>query len=147
VLIILAILLLFASAAGGLASDDVKDRVQYDVSAEKVFIGEVHDKANLFEGRMYFTLWTHSGVFAVEMGPKEFVEKSGFRLQRGQIVTVVGMPVVIGNREMVIAREITRTGAVFVARDRNGHPLWEKNRPVQMDPEVGNSGIPACEEL
>jgi len=56
----------------------------------------------------------------IEIGPKEFVERSGFKFSSGQIMSVVGMPIVISHREMVLAREITTGDSVFVVRDRNG---------------------------
>jgi hypothetical protein len=115
----------------------------YDPLAEKVFAGTVHDKPTLFEGRMYFTLWTNNGAVAVEIGPKEFVERSGFKLRAGQTVTVVGMRIVVGNRDMILAREITTGDSVFLVRDRNGEPIWELDRPIQMDPEVADK-VPVC---
>jgi hypothetical protein len=134
----------FATAAGAVAADDFPDRVQYDVKAERVFVGTVHDKPNEFEGRMYFTLWTSTGIVAVEIGPKEFVTRSGFKFEPRQVVTVVGMPIVLGNREMILAREITIRGSAFVVRDRDGHPRWKADLPVQMDPEVGETNLPVC---
>jgi hypothetical protein len=144
VLITTAILLLVPTAAGAFAADGLPDGVQYDLTAEQVFIGVVHDNPSEFEGHMYFTLWTSNGMVAVEIGPKEFLERSGFRLAARQLVTVVGMPIVISNREMVLAREITIRGSVFLVRDRNGQPRWKIDRPIQMDPEVGDNSIPVC---
>jgi hypothetical protein len=143
-LITAALVLLLATAAGALAADRVRDRVQYDPNAEQVFVGSIHDKPTLFEGRMYVTLWTSNGAVAVEIGEKEFVERSRFKLGLGQMVTVIGMPIVISHREMVLAREITIDGSVFVVRDRNGEPLWEMDRPIQMDPAVGDNRLPVC---
>jgi hypothetical protein len=137
-----AIVLFFATAAA--ATDDSRGQMQYDVKAERVFVGAVHEKPGLFEGRLYFTLWTRHGVVVVEVGPQEFVQQGGFKLEAGQMVTVVGMPVVVDNREMVLAREITRGGSVFRVRDRNGQPMWEKDRPIEMDPELGDVSMPVC---
>jgi hypothetical protein len=72
------------------------------------------------------------------------VWSSGFKLGSGQMVTVVGMPIVISHREMVLAREVTIRGSVFVVRDRNGEPMWEMDRPIQMDPDVGDNSLPVC---
>jgi hypothetical protein len=143
-LITAAIVLLLGTAAGALVLDRVRDRMQYDPKAEQVFVGTVHDKPMLFEGRMYFTLWTSNGAVAVEIGPKEFVERSGFKPGSGQMVTVVGMRVVLSTREMVLARVITLGGSIFVVRDRNGEPMWDMDRPVQMDPAVGDNSLPVC---
>jgi hypothetical protein len=143
-LITTAIVLLLGTAAGALAVDRVRDRMQYDPKAERVFVGTIHDKPTLFDGRMYFTLWASYGAVAVEIGPKEFVERSGFKLGSGEMVTVVGMPIVISLREMVLAREITIDGSVFVVRDRNGEPMWEMDRPIQMDPDIGDNSLRVC---
>jgi hypothetical protein len=143
-LITTAIVLLLGTAAGALAADRVRDAVTYDLKAEQVFVGTVHGKPTLFAGRMYFTLWTGSGAVAVEISPKEFVERSGFKLSSGQMISVVGMPIVIGHREMVVAREITIGVSVFVVRDRNGEPMWQMDRPIQMDPEAGAGSLPVC---
>jgi hypothetical protein len=143
-LITTAIVLLLGTAAGALAADRVRDAVTYDLKAEQVFVGTVHGKPTLFAGRMYFTLWTGNGAVAVEIGPKEFVERSGFKLSSGQMISVVGMPIVIGHREMVVAREITIGVSVFVVRDRNGEPMWQMDRPIQMDPDVGAGSPPVC---
>jgi hypothetical protein len=141
---IAALLLLVVAAAGAFAIDEVRDGIQYDVKAEKVFVGAVHDTPSEYQGWMYFTLWTSNGIVAVQMGPKEFVERRGFRIQAGQMVSVIGMHVVVGNRDMVLAREITKTGSVFVVRDRNGRPMWKTERPIEMDPEVGDTEFPVC---
>ena len=138
-----AILLLFATMATALAADS-RDGILYDVSAERVFVGTVHEMPSEFEGWMYFTLWTGDGAVAMQMGPKDFVTRSGFKLKGGQMVTVTGMRIVINHREMVLAREIVARGAVFVARDRSGRPLWESDRPVDMDPDLGVRMIPVC---
>jgi hypothetical protein len=143
-LITTAIVLLLGTAAGALAADRVRDAVTYDLKAEQVFVGTVHGKPTLFAGRMYFTLWTGSGAVAVEIGPKEFVERSGFKLSSGQMISVVGMPIVISHREMVLAREITTGDSVFVVRDRNGEPMWDRDRPIQMDPNAGTCSVPVC---
>ena len=85
-----------------------------------------------------------NGLVAVEIGPKDFVERSGFKFDFGEMVTVMGMPIIMNNREMVLAREITRRGYVLRVRDRNGLPQWQVNRPIQIDPEVGEFDIPVC---
>jgi hypothetical protein len=124
--------------------DRVTDGITYDPPAEQVFVGTVHAKPTLSSGRMYFTLWTRTGAVAVEIGPKDFAERIGLKLTSGQLVTVIGMPIVISPREMVLAREITMGDSVFVVRDRNGHPMWDRDRPIEMDPEAGCISPPVC---
>jgi hypothetical protein len=51
------------------------------------------------------------------------------------MVTVIGMPVVMKEQQVVLAREVRSMNGVLVVRDRVGLPLWEKDRPTLMDPE------------
>jgi hypothetical protein len=139
-----AIVLLSATVLSAAHIDSLFDGIRYEMSAERVFEGVVQERPRLFEGMMYFTMRTGHGLIAVQIGPKDFVERNAFRFQAGQFVNVVGMPVVIGNRETVLAREIRRNGSVFVIRDRSGLPIWEAGRPVEMDPELGENGLPTC---
>jgi hypothetical protein len=143
-LIAAAIVLLSAKAVAAFERDDVLDRVRYDVLAERKFEGVVLDKPRVFDGFMHFTLRTSDAMAVVQIGPKDFVQRSGFKLDAGQTVTVVGMLVVFGDRQIVLAREITNNGSVFVVRDRNGQPLWEMDRPIQMDPKFGDDRDPVC---
>src|SRR5437879_3219029 len=71
----------------------------------------------------------------VQIGPKEFVERTGFKLNTGDMVTVIGMPVVTKEREVLLAREVSSMNGVLLVRDQIGLPLWEKDRPILMDPE------------
>jgi hypothetical protein len=51
------------------------------------------------------------------------------------MLTVIGMPVVIQEREVVLAREVHTMKGVLIVRDQFGAPLWEPRRPFQMDTE------------
>jgi hypothetical protein len=74
-------------------------------------------------------------MMEVQIGPKEFVERSGFKLNTGDMVTVIGMPVVIKERRVILAREVSGMDCLLIVRDQIGLPLWEKDRPIYMDPE------------
>jgi hypothetical protein len=138
------IVLLSATAVAAFERDDVLQRVRYDVSAEREFEGAVVDRPRAFEGFMHFTLRTEDGLVVVQIGPKDFVQRSKFKPEPGQTVTVVGMSVVFADRQMVLAREIRKNGFVFAVRDCNGEPLWETDRPIQMDPKFGEDLDPVC---
>src|SRR6266568_3889547 len=99
-------LFLSATAVGAFDRNDVRDSTRYDVLAERVFTGVVESKAHLLDGLMYFPLRTSRMTLEVQIGPREFVERSGFTLNVGEIVTVVGMPVVVKDRQIILAREI-----------------------------------------
>ena len=107
----------------------------YDVAAERTIEGLVTRTAHSIGGIMHFTLKTANGDLEVQLGPREFVEKSEFKLKLGEMVSVVGVPSMLREREVVFAREVRSNRGVFTLRDRNGEPMWEPNRPIQMDPD------------
>jgi hypothetical protein len=118
-------------------SSDWRDRdvIGYNVLKERTFQGVAVGKGYAIEGLVYFPLKTANVIVDVQIGPEGFVERSGFKLLRGDTVTVIGVPVVINERDVVLAREVSSMRGVLVVRDRMGLPLWEKDRPVPMDPE------------
>ena len=134
VLFAAATVLLGALVVGALDRPD-RDVIGYNVLSERVFKGIVASKGHIIEGLMYFPIRTANTMMEVQIGPKEFVERSGFKLNAGDMVTVIGMPIVMTEREVVLAREVSGMNGVLVVRDRVGLPLWEKDRPTLMDPE------------
>ena len=144
-----AMLLLSAMVAGGALDrrDDVReiDRIRYDVLAEQVYEGTVGSKGHVVDGLMYFALRISDRTVEVQIGPEEFVQRSGFKLKIGEMVTVVGMPLVWKGRDIVLARKVSNMTSVLVVRDRDGYPMWDMKRPVQMDPELPESHL--CEMI
>jgi hypothetical protein len=84
-------------------------------------------------------------MMEVQIGPKEFVERCGFKVTTGEIVTVIGMPVVVKERDVLLAREVRSTNGMLIVRDRFGLPLWESDRPIYMDPERANPLFRVCD--
>jgi hypothetical protein len=72
----------------------------------------------------------------VQIGPEELVARSGLKLKIGEMVTVMGMPLVWNGRYIVLAREVSNMTSVLVVRDRDGYPMWDMNRPIRMAPEL-----------
>ncbi len=107
--------------------------------AERVFEGSVESKENDVEGLLYFAFKTADDIMEVQIGPKEFVKRSGFKLKPGGMFTVLGVQVVVKARKILLAREVRTTSAVFVVRDHDGQPMWNTDRPIQMDTEFPES--------
>jgi hypothetical protein len=106
------------------------DAIGYNVLAERMFEGTVTSKGHIIEGLMYFPLSTANTVVDVQIGPKEFVERNNFKLKMGDMVTVIGVPVVTKDRDIILAREVSGMNGVLNVRDSMGLPLWDKpNRP------------------
>ncbi len=132
----LAALVLSAIVAGAMdRRDRVPDILGYNVLAERMFKGIVASEGHISAGLMYFFLRTADTTVEVQIGPKDFVKYSGFKLQNGDMVTVIGMPVVLKDRQVVLAREVRTMKGILIVRDHVGLPLWEGNRPFLMDPE------------
>jgi len=143
-------LLLLTSTVTGASDrrDDVReiDRMRYDVRAEKVYEGSVESKGRVVDGVMYFPLRMSPDItMEVQIGPEDTVKHSGFKLKIGEMVTVVGMPIVWKGRDLILAREVSNMVSLLLVRDRDGFPIWDTNRPIRMDPERSESNW--CELL
>jgi hypothetical protein len=115
-----------------------RNAIGYNLLAERMFKGTVASKGYVIEGLLYFPLKTVDAMVEVQLGPKDFVERSGFKLNSGDMVTVIGVPVIMMNRQVVLTREVHMSGMLIV-RDQVGLPLWERELPVLMDPVWGHS--------
>ena len=147
-IVAVAALMLPVAAAANVKLDLIRDlrdidRARYDVMFENTFEGSVASTGHVVEGLLYFPLKTADGVIEVQLGPKDFVERSGFKLKIGEIVTVIGVPRMVGALEVLLAREVRTAKTILVLRDRNGRPMWDSEAPVQMDPEFDESTM--CE--
>jgi hypothetical protein len=133
-----AAIVLLAAVVLGAFDGRNRDVIGYNVLAERMFQGVVASRGHVVEGLVYFPLRTNNLTVEVQIGPKEFVERSGFKLKTGDMVTVIGMPVLMGGRQVVLAREVSCMNGVLIVRDRFGLPLWESDRPIPIDPERPN---------
>ena len=146
IFVAIAVILLSAIAVGAMArADDGRDRLpKYDVEAERTFEGAILSKGHEVEGLVYVPIRMMDEILEIQVGPRQFIEHSGFTLKIGEMVTVVGMPAVVKNREVVLAREVRTMNSVLVVRDYNGQPMWQTDRPLQMDPEHRDDGVRVC---
>jgi hypothetical protein len=103
---------------------DTRDRQgsvdAYDVRAERVLEGIVAGKGHVMDGLMYFPLKTPDTIVEVQLGPKEFVERSTFIFKPGNTVVVVGVLVVLNQHAVVLARQISGMNGTLVLRDDDG---------------------------
>jgi hypothetical protein len=103
---------------------DTRDRQgsvdPYDVRAERVLEGIVAGKGHVMDGLMYFPLKTADTIVEVQVGPKEFVERSTFIFKPGDTVVVVGVPVVLNQHAVVLARQISGMNGTLILRDDDG---------------------------
>jgi len=92
----------------------------YDVRAERVLEGIVAGKGHVMDGLMYFPLKTADTIVEVQVGPKEFVERSTFIFKPGDTVVVVGVPVVLNQYAVFLARQISGMNGTLILRDDDG---------------------------
>ncbi len=140
----IAVVLVTVSAVSSDWRDRIGDVVGYNVLAEWVFEGSVESKPYMIAHIVYFPLRTGNSVVQVQVGPKDFIERSNFKIKAGDMLTVTGMPMVMNGRDVVLAREIRSTNGVLVVRDPMGLPLWENDRPIEMDPERQKAFFQLC---
>jgi hypothetical protein len=145
-LIVAAAVVLFAAVATVAAGRRCnRDSAGYDVLAERMFEGTIAGKGYTLEGLVYIPLKTADADVEVQIGPKNFIASRNFKLKRGDRVTVVGVPVVVQERIVVLAREISTLNGALILRDDRGVPLWDTNRPIHMDPERRTGLFETCE--
>jgi hypothetical protein len=135
------VLLLSLTVTAASTGDRDTETARYNVVAERLIDGEVAGIGHVVTGIVFFKLKTGDRVIQVELGPREFVAKSGFNLKIGEMVAVLGAPPTSGRRGVILAREVRTMSALFVVRDRNGRPMWDPDRPVEMDPESSESNL------
>ena len=97
-----------------------RDDGSYDVKAERILEGIVAGERHIIEGFMYFPLKTADTIVEAQLGPKEFVESTTFRFERGDMVIVVGIPIVLNRRGVVLVRVISGMNGTLYLRDDRG---------------------------
>ena len=134
-----AMVLLAANVPAFNRLDSIRDAAGYNVLTERVFKGTVAGEGAVIEGMTYFPLKTANAIVQVQIGPPEFVQRNDFKLRVDDIVTIVGVPVFVMNRQVVLAREVSSIGGTLTVRNQMGRPLWERELPILMDPIQGHS--------
>lgn len=106
---------------------------RYDPKNETTISGTVDD-VQTYTGRRrgtgtHLVLKTDSGTSDVHVGPTAYIDKQQFSFSKGDHIEVLGSQSKIGNKDVVLAREITKEGKKLVLRDQSGVPMWSgRNR-------------------
>lgn len=66
------------------------------------------------------------GWIDVHLAPPWFLERSGFVFFPGDVVSVTGNRIAIGDEHGIAACEVRRDGVVMKFRDEHGLPLWRR---------------------
>lgn len=61
----------------------------------------------------------------IELGPASFLAERGVTIATGDSITILGSRQIINNSELIVAREVTKSGKTIKLRDASGTPLWK----------------------
>jgi hypothetical protein len=108
---------------------------RYDAAKEVVLSGTV-DAVTEMQGRrgmsgVHLTLNAGGAPVEVHLGPSSFLKEKGLAVAKGDSLEVRGARVDLGGVDSLLAREVTRAGAVTVLRDEDGVPLWSRGRGMR----------------
>lgn len=73
---------------------------------------------------IHVLLKTDSGTLPVHVGPSAYITKKQFSFAKGNEISVLGSKVTIADKEILLAREITKDGKTLVLRNAQGIPEW-----------------------
>src|SRR5438128_9961215 len=88
----MAVLLGAVAAVSSDRRDRIGDVVGYNVLAERVFEGSVESKPYMIEQIVYFPVRTANSVLQVQVGPKDFIERSNVKVKASGTLGRNGMP-------------------------------------------------------
>lgn len=99
---------------------------KYDVSTETTIKGTVEElkEVDNNKGDIHLIVKTSSGNYEVCMCPQKFLDEMELQIKKGDEVNVIGSKVKDGEKELVLAREITSGNNSLTLRDKKGAPVW-----------------------
>lgn len=103
---------------------------KYDRAAEVTLKGtveEVRDRQCPVSGGMGSHLilkLANGNTIEVHLATSKFVKTYDLLFKKGDVVEVTGAKVQFEGVETIFAREVTRGGATFIFRDKDGTPVW-----------------------
>ena len=72
----------------------------------------------------YLVLKNGDATVQVFLGPKSFLDEMGIAFKPGEEVQVTGSKVKQDNAELILAREISKSGDMITLRFADGKPAW-----------------------
>ena len=75
-------------------------------------------------GGLHLMLNTSAGPVEVHVGPAWNVSSRNITFAKGDAVTLIGSKVTMSDREVLVAREITKGQQVLTLRAASGVPVW-----------------------
>ncbi len=104
----------------------------YDPTTEITAKGSVEEVQTVQRkggwGGIHLALKTDAGNLDVHLGPSSFISKKQFSFNKGDQIEVLGSKVKMGEKDVLIAREVTKEGKTLVLRNSQGIPEWSGGR-------------------
>ena len=108
-------------------------RMMYDTDTVESVTGTVQSiETRQFRGHSFVALElkTSDGTLLVHLGPSDYLDQQSLKLTPGDAVSIKGSKMAMQGREMMVAAEVTKGGAVMKLRDpATGTPLWPRQGP------------------
>lgn len=130
ILAAIALALTIVPAVAGQKSEPGVAVPKYDRTTEATFKGtveEVKDRQCPVSGGLgsHLILRLSGGnTIEVHLASTKFVKTYDLQFKKGDAVEVVGTKVQFEGVETIFAREVTRGGATFIFRNKDGAPVW-----------------------
>jgi hypothetical protein len=67
---------------------------------------------------------SESRMLQIHLGPTTFLTEKGLEIRKGDTLEVTGALVMIGDSQVVLAREVRKGDSAWTLRDEAGQPLW-----------------------
>jgi hypothetical protein len=105
----------------------------YDKRAEVTVIGTVEEVREMTgmggmtggtARGMHVMLKTDKETFEVHLGPVHYLKEQKVDLAKGDAIEVSGARVTMGDRRVILARELRKGDQTWTLRDAEGRPRW-----------------------
>ncbi len=73
---------------------------------------------------VHVSLKTSQGIYEVHVGPASYLSAQHFTISKGDSLEVTGSRTKMNNKDVLIARQITKEGKTLTLRDEQGYPKW-----------------------
>lgn len=134
VLMILGAALLFACpllmAQAGMRDGRGRGVRNYNRATETTVKGTVEEVTETTGRRglagTHLMLKTDEGTYDVHVGPSSYVSAQQFTFAKGETIETVGSKTSVSDKDVLIARQITKSGKILTLRDEQGFPKWSR---------------------
>jgi hypothetical protein len=79
-------------------------------------------------GGTHLTVRTKTETLDVHLGPSWYLTQNKVSFSRGDKIKILGSKVKFNDRDVLLAREVSKGGKKVVLRDANGFPEWSRGR-------------------